>query len=188
MDGRALQINIMVLFLALLVLLLFPYPVWHDLDVAGVLETEPDTEDPNSAFLHDHAYLFFLVEGERKPLSDAYIERDPYAHFHSDDGILHIEGERSNLSRTLNTLEINVNASCITFGLDDERYCTDDDTEIRVNINGETLPLDEALGHDIQQDDNIVLFHGDRDAEIPDRYTDRTLPDAYRPGPAYDQV
>lgn len=194
MEDRALLVNIAVLVAALVVLSLYPYPVWHDVmpdDLFGDEDRyDPDTEQPpgEEEELHEHGYLFFLVEGDRKQLGIDYLMRDPLIHFHQDDGIIHVHEERSNLSRTLDTLEITVNESCLGFGLDNETYCETDIFEVRININGETLPLEKALEHDIQQDDNIVVFYGREDAEIPEEYTERILPDVYRPATTHDHV
>ncbi len=204
MEQRTLQVGITVTGFALAVLMLHPSPVWQDLD-AGLdqlpledtilgrflkqdAESDPEPDAEQETYLHDHAYLFFFTDGGRKDLNFSYIERDRNAHFHQDDGIIHIEGERSNISRVMDTMNVTVNASCIRFGLDDETHCAGEDTAIRFHINGEDVPVEEALGHEIEQNDNIVIYHGDRDAKIPEEYRDRVLPEALRPSTAYDNL
>lgn len=190
MDDRSLLINIIVLAAALVALLLFPQPIWMDPTMTEAVpdalqqgkagDTQNDPYDVNPR-IHRHAYLYFLVDGERKQLSPAYIERNPFAHFHHDDGIIHIEGKPATLKNVFTTLNITIEEDCITYHLDDEEYCADDGHDIRININGDNVPIGEALRYEIQQDDNIVIYHGDRDATIHEDYTEETLPDAYRP-------
>lgn len=133
------------------------------------------------AFVHKHAHVYFLVDGERKNLSDAYIERSHHVHFHHDDGIIHVEGRDANVSTMLETLDIAVNETCVRYGLDNETYCGQGDTELRFVANGDNLTRQDWLNHTIQQGDNIVLFHGNASMAVPDRYL-TPLPEGYRPG------
>jgi hypothetical protein len=136
-------------------------------------------------FVHKHAHLYFLIDGERKELGDAYIERNSAIHFHHDDGIIHIEGSDATLAAAMDTLNITVNATCVRYGLDDETYCEGDDTELRLDINGDNRSVTDWLNHTIRQGDNMILSYGDSDQEIPDRFYE-SLPDGYAPG--YDRL
>lgn len=144
-------------------------------------EDEPSQKAPPEEFVHKHAYLFFLVNGERKNLGDAYIERDRNVHFHHDDGVVHVEGPDANLSTAMNTLNITINESCVRYGLDDETYCETPEKEPRFVIEGENVTRADWLNHTIQQDDNIILYYGEKDAAVPDKYFE-PLPNGYAPG------
>jgi len=147
-------------------------------------EQQPESPDDDT-FIHKHAHLFFLVDGERKNLSSAYMERDRHVHFHHDDGIIHVEGDDADVSAALETLNITINESCARYGLDDATYCGGDGTELRFSLNGENVTKQDWLNHTIQQGDSIVLYHGDAAAPIPDTYL-QPLPSDYTPG--YDRL
>ncbi len=150
-------------------------------DDPGYQENMPDRNE----FIHKHAHLYFLVDGERKALDDAYIERDRGVHFHHDDGIIHIEGDDATLAETMAVHEITVNATCVEYGLDNETYCEQEDTELRLIVNGDEYAHDEWMNYTIKQGDNIILFYGDEDDEVPDEFYE-PLPDGYAPG--YDRL
>lgn len=145
----------------------------------------PQGDRFDNEFVHKHAHLYFFTDGERRELTEAYIERDHGLHFHHDDGIIHLEGRDANLSTALETLNITVNDTCVHYGLDDETFCGEDDTELRFVLNNETVDREEWLNHTIRQSDNIILYHGDTETAIPEEYFE-SLPDGYAPG--YDRL
>lgn len=131
---------------------------------------------------HDHLSLFFLTGGEEKVMTEPYILRDRKVHFHASDGILHVEATGITLGYALDALNISLTPSCVTFGPDNASYCVSDTSALRVMVNGEEMPVKEAKGRRLEQDDALVIYHGPRNATVPEEYTERTLPDRYRPG------
>lgn len=131
---------------------------------------------------HKHLSLFFLVQGEEKVMTEPYIERARKVHFHAADGILHVEATGVTLGYALDALNISLTSECVRFGPDNASYCAGDDTTIRVMVNGEVMDVQDALDRVLAQGDTLVIYHGPRNASIPEEYRDRVLPDRYRPG------
>lgn len=180
MTLRILPAAITVVAAAAVVVLLHPTPIW-----------EPAT--PTAAVgafgtAHDHAHLYVMVDGDRMPLSRAYMEQDRRAHFHRDDAIIHVEATDVTLRYTLSTLDIGMNRTCIRFGPDNLTRCENAASDIRLSINGNITRLADALSHEIEQGDNIVVYHGPRNKSIPERYETKPLPDAYTRGAPGQQI
>lgn len=139
--------------------------------IAGSRTVERGPSEAGTA--HIHAYLHIVIDGEEKATDEAYIERDPKAHFHQNDSILHVHADRVDLGYALKSLGIEIEDSCLTFRVDEEDYCSG---ETGVRVNGEEFRVENALAMDIEQGDTIVVWQGEKPVE---EY-DKRLPPGYR--------
>lgn len=188
MDERTHIALIGLVLAALFAVALYPAPIWETHPAINAAITEdsaadagPDSDGAAREPVHKHAYFFVLVNGERWNFTDPYIEREPWGHFHQDDGIYHKELSGVTVDEALTSLNMSIADDCLRFGPDNATYCADNDTVLRIAINGEERSVAEALAHNIRQGDNIVLYYGDADAEILDRYSEKELPEKYAP-------
>lgn len=188
MGRSGLEAAIVVTAALLAATALYPQPIWQTETFADTVSGVLGDDVGRFGSSHHHAYLFFHVNGSRKPMGDAYIEQDRKAHFHGDDSIIHIEATGVDIGYTLDALNISLNRSCLSFHPDDESYCEDATTDLRVHINGEQVPIQEALAHDIEQGDNIVLFHGTANQTVPKDFHTRDLPQQYQANPPGQRV
>ncbi|MFB6294953.1 MAG: hypothetical protein ABEI97_04290, partial [Candidatus Nanohaloarchaea archaeon] len=139
--------------------------------VAERQESDDAVGQPGSA--HIHASFVVAVNGSAKTLNRSYLERAARVHLHGTDNVLHVHAENVDLDYTLRTLDIHINQSCIRFGLEEETVCGG---RTGVTVNGEAVPLDEALNRAIEQGDSIVVWTGEQRPEG----LGQELPPAYR--------
>lgn len=189
LNDRTAAVLVLLLFAAIMALTLYPDPIWADISALTMTDQDgeqdaqqeyrPPMADREPA--HKHQRLFFLIDGDRKNLSGAYLEIEPWGHFHQDDGIFHQEVRPLQLDEALRSVDITVEDGCLTFGPDNEAYCSDGRNEIGIVVNGEYHTPDEILDRELQQGDTIVVFYGNPDDPVIDEYAERKLPDSYRP-------
>lgn len=134
-----------------------------DADTVG----EPGSE-------HLHAHLFFVVNGSETAMTESYMAREERVHFHGNDSVLHIHADNLDLGYALDSLDVSVNRTCLTFGLDDARRCGAA-ADVGITINGKRVGVGQALDRVIRQGDSIVVWYG----EAPSGY-DRELPPEYQ--------
>lgn len=184
LGERGLLVVAFILSTALWIAVLYPTPIWQ-----GYIVKAPDDTSRGEKWgehVHKHAYMYFMIDGEVKNISEQYVNRRPEIHYHDTDNVLHKHAGGLQISHALLALNTSVNKSCLHFTLDDETYCETDEKELRINVNGETLPTEQALNHLIEQGDNVVIYYGDPEAEVPREYTEKELPENLKP--SYEPV
>lgn len=187
-DDRTAAALVLLLSGAIVALAIYPEPLWADMPyLTDEQETERPGVTPDRVPMverepaHKHQRLFFLIEGERKNLSDAYIEIEPWGHFHHDDGIFHQEVRPLHIDEALASIDVTVNDGCLTFGLEDREHCANETHEIGIVINGAYHDPADVLDRELEQGDRIVVFYGDPEDPAIGDYAERELPEEYRP-------
>jgi len=113
---------------------------------------------------HVHALLSVYVDGEQVPVP-ANIGIDPSSgyhsplHTHTPDGVIHFEADDPSpftLQQVFTMWGVDFSAGRLG------AYVPRDDKTLHVYVNGE--PVDEPVGYELQEGDNVVVAYGQADS------------------------
>lgn len=139
----------------------------------------PGIEEPEDTSPHQHLYLQMELFNETVDFSrERYQLQSPKAHFEGGDGeIFHLHEGPVTLEFALESLSFSMNRSCLATG--NMTLCSNESHELRVYANGDVVS--DPLEFRLAQDDNVMVWYGERDAAPSVDFFDRELPRAYRP-------
>lgn len=126
---------------------------------------------------HEHLYFRVDVLGDRVDFSRRQFQlRSGKVHFEGGNGeILHLHARNIELGYTLETLGFGLSSNCLTYGR--QAFCSNSTHVLEVWVDGERL--DRAAHYELDQDDNVIVWYGSRNATVPRGFMNKILPPAY---------
>lgn len=127
---------------------------------------------------HKHLYFKTSIANRTVDFSEERFQLESkLVHFENGNGeILHVHAENIDLGMFLNTLDMDLNDTCVSL---EEEFCTNKTHELRVYVNGRAIEKPES--YVMEQDDNILVWYGRKGDSPKEGFFRKSLPKEYRP-------